>query len=443
MANDSIEATVEGLDEEGRGTFSNQGSLVRVPGACVGDRIKVQIISRSRHRPEAFAEVREVISRGLQFCEPLCPWAYPVRGRCGGCPAMHLCPDVQHQLKTSLVERALELHGLTAAVRFSPAPEPFGYRCRATYVVERRRAAVRLGSYAPRSHDVVRMDGCLVVRPSIARVAAELAHLLAERKVPIFPEPDGLRYVAIRASAERQVVVELVARTQAAAAWAGPLAQEVVGSGLVVGMSLSVNERDTDAIRVAPAVCLAGRGSVSDQVGVVPIELEAGSFSQLNLEVAQSMYRRAADFAGGASTLWDLYAGSGGLGLTVASLGSAGRIFGCDSVEEPLVAAAAAARALRLDATYEAVNLSLGVPMSFPAPDVALVNPPRRGLDLAVVDRLCEIGAPVIVYMSCHPGTFARDAAAFVAAGYRLTDLEAHDMLPQTTHVELLARLAR
>jgi 23S rRNA (uracil1939-C5)-methyltransferase len=355
---------------------------------------------------------------------------------------MHLTPQAQERLKIDLIERAFRGAVPSFPMRFVPSPSVLSYRCRATYVVERRPGGtVRLGSYAPRTHEVARMDGCLVVRPTIARVAAELAKRIAQSGAPIHPEREGLRFLALRSGAEKGAVAELVVTSQAASRWAYPLSQEWVNEGLLCGVSLSVNDRETDAIKVAGATCLSGVPTVTDHVGAFALELEAGGFSQLNLEVAAAMYGKAAQFAGRASVLWDLYAGPGALGLTVASQCNGQKIYGAESVEASVVQARQAAARLGIEANYEACNLALGIPHAWPRPDVALVNPPRRGMDRAALDRLSEVRPPVIVYMSCRPSSFVRDVAILGLSGYRITDIEAHDMLPQTAHVELVARL--
>jgi tRNA/tmRNA/rRNA uracil-C5-methylase (TrmA/RlmC/RlmD family) len=77
------------------------------------------------------------------------------------------------------------------------------------------------------------------------------------------------------------------------------------------------------------------------------------------------------------------------------------------------------------------------------APDLALVDPPRSGLDRVVADRLARLAPPTVVYVSCDPGTFARDVARLFARGYRVNRLRFFDLYPQTPHVEVIGRLVR
>ncbi len=73
--------------------------------------------------------------------------------------------------------------------------------------------------------------------------------------------------------------------------------------------------------------------------------------------------------------------------------------------------------------------------LSYPA-DCILVDPPRSGLDIKVVDAINALNIPTIVYISCDTATFARDAKRFVSAGYELKEVTPFDMFPQTYHIE-------
>jgi 23S rRNA (uracil1939-C5)-methyltransferase len=153
-----------------------------------------------------------------------------------------------------------------------------------------------------------------------------------------------------------------------------------------------------------------------------------------------AMYARAAKLVGeGAKVVWDLYAGVGGLGLTVARAHSETALFGTDSVHESMNLAKQNATSAGIDAHFEWADLALGVPTSWSLPDVVLLNPPRRGVDDAVLSRLVELLPETIVYMSCNPMSFGRDARALIDAGYVIGDVYAYDMLPGTTHVEVIA----
>ncbi len=437
-----ITVTVERIDADALGVARSGEHELIINGAAPGDRVKVRIDHKSPHRPVAWASVAEVISRGPMFLEPSCPHAWPVRGSCGGCPALHLVPEAQRSMKVQHVCDALARENITAAVEYSSSPNTLGYRNRGQFVPGRDlHGQVFLGSYAPRSHQVAPMAGCPVLRAPIPRLTADIARLINRDDIPIHPKNDALRYVTLRASYSGEVLADLVVNGPSPS-WLGSFFNHLMTLESVVGLSMSVNQEKGNAIHTGPSILLAGQETIEDPVGPLKLMMTATGFSQLNSEVAAAMYERARQQANKAEVIWDLYCGLGGLGLTVA-LGRKGRLFGSDAVEASIALARENARQALADTHYEPLDLSSRLPEGWPDPEIVLVNPPRRGLDRLVLQRLQSIGAKGIIYMSCNPTTFARDAKALGDGGWKTGKVYAHDMLPGTTHVELVAAFER
>ena len=433
---------VEELGPDALGSARVDGVDLLVAGACPGDVVDLEIAHVSHHQPRAWCEIARVTSRGEIFVEPACGNQWPVRGECGGCPAMHVDPAAMGAAKEGAVAAALLARGRDVEVDWNPSGVTLGYRNRGQYVVARRGGRVSLGSYAPRSHRVAPMDGCPVAREPIAETAAALEEVLAGAGVPIHPEPAGVRYVTIRSCAEGRALVDIVITVEAPG-WLDSLADEIVAVDGVDGVSCSVNPGGGNAIRTAPSSILRGAGTCIEEVGGVRLELEASSFSQLNSEVAGRMYRAAAEAFGAPRVVWDLYCGAGGLGLTVAAASPGAKLYGADSVPRSIELAAANADRAGVAATHEAIDLSERGPGGWPRPDLILANPPRRGLDPPILERLASTEAGALIYMSCNPASFARDFEELASSGWRLDRVEAHDMLPGTAHVEILAALSR
>jgi tRNA/tmRNA/rRNA uracil-C5-methylase (TrmA/RlmC/RlmD family) len=289
----------------------------------------------------------------------------------------------------------------------------------------------------------------LVVRPDVERVARAVEGRARALDVPTWPTPDGLRYVTVRASERGECLVELIAGSLEGA-WLGPMAEALSQVAGVVGVSASPNASQGNAMRACAPTVLWGRASLLDDVGPLRLEMRADTFSQLHLGVAAQMYARAAQWAwedappqDAPSVVWDLYCGLGGLGLRVALERPGAQVWGAESVEGSLDLARRNAAAAKVEARYEVLDLRTRAPSSWPAPELVLVNPPRRGLDAPILAALARSPARAVLYMSCGPESFARDVASLARAGWRLDQAEAHDMLPQTAHVELLGVLRR
>lgn len=174
------------------------------------------------------------------------------------------------------------------------------------------------------------------------------------------------------------------------------------------------------------------------------LRLRPQSFFQTNTEVAAALYRQARDWVADLDwhTAWDLYSGVGGFALHLAApIGAGARVLGVEVAEAAVVAAAQTARAAGLAADFVAADATAWVGGQAEAPDLVVVNPPRRGLGAELAGRLERSGAPWLLYSSCHAESLARDLAAMPS--YRVVRARLFDMFPHTAHGEVLVLLGR
>ena len=180
-------------------------------------------------------------------------------------------------------------------------------------------------------------------------------------------------------------------------------------------------------------------------------EVVANAFLQTNSRQAEALYAEAIRAAGlaGDETVLDLYSGAGTLTLLFARV--AKESIGVESVADSVERAQRNARRNALPNARFVLGESRAVLREWargeragaPKPDVVVVDPPRAGLHPRVVARVAELSPKRIVYVSCNPGTLARDLGDFRAAGWGLAELTPVDMFPHTPHIECVARLER
>jgi 23S rRNA (uracil1939-C5)-methyltransferase len=138
----------------------------------------------------------------------------------------------------------------------------------------------------------------------------------------------------------------------------------------------------------------------------------------------------------------DLYAGVGLFTVVLAQRGARVLAIEGDRSSGEDLAGNVAPFGDRVRVQRTSVEEFLGRPPQ-PAPDVAIVDPPRTGMSADALDRLAGWGMPRVVYVSCDPATLARDAARLATHGFRLASLEALDLFPNTAHVESIAEFVR
>ena len=269
--------------------------------------------------------------------------------------------------------------------------------------------------------------------------------------VSAYDEESGrglLRHIYIRrAEATGEVMVCLVCTS-------GKLPEpqrlvELLRGGVPGLASVVVNlqKEATNVILGEEGYTLWGKDFITDRLCGLTFRLSPRSFYQVNRSQAERLYALAAEAAGltGRETVLDLYCGTGTIGLSMAS--KAGRIIGVE-----LIAAAVEdarrnaedngidnARFICGDAAEAAVQLEReGI-----RPDVAVIDPPRKGCSAALIDTLVRMNPSRLVYVSCDPATLARDLKALTGKGYAVERVTPVDMFPRTPHVECVALLTK
>jgi len=419
---------------DGRGVAVVDGKTVFIDAALRGEEVTFRRRRKRKNYDEAtlISVDRSAASRVTPRCEYF--------GVCGGCTLQHLDAPQQLALKQQAVLEALKRIGKVAPVRvLEPLRgKAFGYRRRgrlgARYVDKKGRVLV--GFREKDKPYIADMHSCQTLDSRLAVLLEPLAELLAEltimRAVPQIEVSAGDTEVAL--------VLRALEPPQPA---------------------------DTDALRqfaqrhgVQLWLQSGGPDTLRPLEPSAPSELEyrlvdAGlrfrygplDFVQVNQEMNQLMVRRAMELLQpepGQHVL-DLFCGIGNFSLPVAHHGA--RVTGVE-FDPAMVARASSNAALnQLEGTqFVAADLQLeGSPAPFweQACDAVLLDPPRAGAR-EILPQIAATGARRIVYVSCHPGSLARDAGLLVAEhGYRLQAAGSMDMFPQTSHIEAMALFER
>jgi 23S rRNA (uracil1939-C5)-methyltransferase len=186
---------------------------------------------------------------------------------------------------------------------------------------------------------------------------------------------------------------------------------------------------------------------LSPEEGGRPYRFKIGpkSFFQTNTRQAEQLYRVTRDFAelSGAETVYDLYCGTGSIGIFVSE--NAKKIIGVEMIEAAIEDAKENAALNQLDKTVffagDVIDICRDDFFSIHGkPDVIITDPPRAGMHEKLVKKILEMEAPTVVYVSCNPATQARDLR-LLDEKYRVTKVQPVDMFPHTHHIENVVQL--
>ncbi|HEX9687146.1 MAG TPA: 23S rRNA (uracil(1939)-C(5))-methyltransferase RlmD [Burkholderiales bacterium] len=423
--------TVESLDQEGRGIARRDGKTIFIEGALAGERV---VCAPYRKKPSyEVATLTEVIAPSAQRVAPRCRYF----GTCGGCSLQHLDGRAQVAVKQRVLEDSLWHIGRVRPGQILPAiyGPAWGYRHRARLAVRHvpKKGGALVGFHEKRSSYVADMDSCEVLPErysTLLRPLRELVNGLTIRS--------RLPQIEIAAGEEADVLVLRVLEPPATAD-----VERLRDFSARHGVRLYLQPGGPDTARPMSAEHPADLYYTLPEFDL-KIRFGPTDFTQVNHAVNRVLVRRVLALLDPqpGEHIADMFCGIGNFTLAIARRGAVA--VGVESSADLLERAAANAQANGLSAMASFVAMDLYRPAgdwlaSLGRFDRILLDPPRDGA-VELVKALPDEGPRRLVYVSCNPGTLARDAAVLTQArGYRLSAAGVVNMFPHTSHVESIA----
>jgi 23S rRNA (uracil1939-C5)-methyltransferase len=394
------------LGAQGDGVAETPEGSRFVPFALPGERVRL-----------TGPALPEVIVASSERVAPVCPHF----GTCGGCVAQHMSGPLYGDWKRGIVVEALRQHGLAADVAPLVRVAP-GSRRRAVLTARREGGGVVLGYHQRRSHELVAIAECPVLLPAIV---AQLPGLRALADLLAAPE---IRMTVLHSQGGLDVSIEKGAQAVKPALFAA-LARVAAEHGLVrVAMG-----GQTIVERAEPVLSIGG-------VSVVP---PPGAFVQAAEAAEHAMRDLIAGALGRAKRVADLFCG---IGTWTFPIARRARVLAADGDHAALEALSTGARKAQGLKPIEVLRRDLfREPLSareLKGFDGVVFDPPRAGAK-AQAEQLARSGVPVVVAVSCDPGTLARDLRILVDGDYRLGSVTPIDQFEFSAHVEAVAVLRR
>lgn len=446
---------VEILDiaEEGKGVAKRDGMVLFVERAIPGDIVDVEVLRKKKN----FIEARQInLKKPSRFrIDPFCQHF----GVCGGCKWQHMAYEGQLEYKQKAVDNALTRLGnvdTSMMMPILPSSKTTYYRNKLEFTFSNKRWLTdinedegqgeipALGFHVPRRFDkILQIDHCFLqdspsndIRNSIDKYAKE--HALSY--YDIRGHEGSLRNLIIRTSSTGEIMVVVV--------FAYADQQEInnlmdfVAERFpeITSLMYVINHKKNDTIFDQDVILYKGRDHIFEEMEGLYFKIGPKSFYQTNSIQAYELYKLARDFADltGDELVYDLYTGAGTIANFVAS--RAKKVVGVEYVPSAIEDA-------RFNSEYNGINntvffagdmkdvLTMEFVGEHGRPDVIITDPPRAGMHPDVVNRILEVEAPKVVYVSCNAATQARDIM-LLSEKYDTTKIRPVDMFPHTQHVE-------
>lgn len=424
-----FETDITDLSHDGRGVARVNGKAVFVAGALVGERVRAHFSGKHRHYDEAVVE--EVLQASPDRVTPLCAHF----GACGGCALQHLKPEAQIAAKQRVLLENLERIGKVAPRSVLPplTDSPWGYRRKARLSVKfvEKKGRVLAGFRESNGRYVADIARCEVLMPAVGERITEIAGLIETL--------DARRDIAQIEVAIGDDLAALVFRHL------HPLSERdraaLIGFGKRHMLAIFLQPGGIDS--VAPLWPEDAQLTFRLPNHGLELHFEPLDFVQVNAGMNRAMIDHALGLLDPqpADRVLDLFCGLGNFTLPLAR--RAAQVTGVEG-DVGLVRRAGenAQRNGIANAQFLAADLAAdqrNAPWAKADYDLVLLDPPRSGAE-AVLEYLPHTSVRRVVYVSCHPGSLARDAGTLVNRhGFTLSAAGAMDMFPHTAHVESIA----
>ncbi len=449
------------IAEEGKGVGRAGELVVFVEKAVPGDVADVEIFRKKKN----FAEAKIVALKTASTLrtEPFCQHF----GDCGGCKWQHMTYEAQLHYKQKAVTDALERIAkidVSHLLPILPSPETRFYRNKLEFTFSDRRwltnreissgetfATDALGFHVPLYFDrILDIQKCHLQADPSNEIRNSVRDFAIKNQIDFYnlrKHEGGLRNLIIRSSSTGELMVIVVFAFAEDAQVKGMM--EFIKSSFpqVTSLLYILNQKKNDTIFDQDVMTYHGRDFIyeemrTDFTGIKTVRFRIGpkSFYQTNSHQATKLYETARDFAGfkGDELVYDLYTGAGTIANFIA--GKVKQVIGIEYVESAIEDAKVNSAINEITNTkFFAGDMKDVLNASFMAengkPDVIITDPPRAGMHPDVVNRLMEIEAEKIVYVSCNVATQARDLLV-LKEKYEVTKIQPVDMFPHTQHVE-------
>ncbi|EIF6154542.1 23S rRNA (uracil(1939)-C(5))-methyltransferase RlmD [Clostridium perfringens] len=440
----------QGYEGEGIAKIDNKYPIF-IEGALKGEKVKVRIVKVNKNF--AYGKLMEVLEASEERVNPPCA----IYKRCGGCKLQHASYKAQLDFKWDRVKDCVSKIGkLDPSIVKYPLgmEEPWRYRNKVQLPIGLINGEVKIGFFAPRSHDIIDMESCLIqdeIGDKVVKLTREWIEKFNIRPYNVDGEYDEkgiVRHIMIRRGfTTNEVMVVLVTNGEKL-----PHKEEFVDLMVknipgIKSIIQNINSKKTNVILGLESKTLWGEDTISDYIGDFRFNISPLSFFQVNPTQTEVLYGKALEYANltGNEEVFDAYCGTGTITLFLSQ--KAKKVYGVEIIPQAIDNAWINAKENKVENVEFFVGesevvipdlINKGVKA-----DVVVVDPPRKGCDKKLLDAITNIDAKKIVYVSCDPSTLGRDLKVLEENGYKTLEVQPVDMFPNTAHIENVALLIK
>lgn len=442
---------IEALGYEGEGIAKIEGYPVFIPGALIGEKVKVIITKVKKNF--AYGNLLEILEESDKRRIPDCR-SYNV---CGGCTAQHLSYEEQLDFKFSRVKDCIrKIGGLDDSIVKYPIgmENVYRYRNKVQFPVGMVNGKLSIGFFSEKSHEIIDMDTCLLQDEESEQIIAIIRKWMNDYSI-MPAKNDGkffkkglIRHIVVRRAFNTNEIMVILVTTNKEIPYIEKLIETLNSKNCAIrSIVQNINDKDTNLVMGEKCITLWGADYICDYIGKYKFNISPLSFFQVNPVQTEVLYNKALEYAdlNGDEVVFDAYCGTGTISLFLSQ--KAKMVYGVEIISQAIDNAKVNAEINNVkNAQFYVGKSEEIIPQLIKdgiIPDVIVVDPPRKGCDSKLIDALGKAKPRRIVYVSCDPSTLARDLKYLESHGYKTQEIQPVDMFPMTKHIENVAFLTK
>lgn len=462
---------IENYAAEGKSLARLDGKVIFVENAVPGDVVDIRLGKNKKDWAEGHVIAYKKLAENR--LDPFCKHF----GVCGGCQWQMLPYANQLQYKQQQITDQLSRIGKLSLPPIQPivgATDTIAYRNKLEYTFADKRfipfdefrelkakgieipASMPTGGFHAKGvfDKVVGIDTCHLQAEPTNEIRNFVVEFCKTHHYPFYnikTHEGWLRNMMVRLATTGELMINLVVGFENKKMKTQLLDAMLEKFPAITTLLYTVNTKFNDSMFGLVPQTYFGKGYIIEQLSTknkehtYSFKISPKSFFQTNTKQAEQLYQITAAYAEltGNETVYDLYCGTGSIGIFVSD--KAKKIIGVEQVEEAIVDAKENAALNKIEHSFFTAGDVIDICnddffATHGKPDVVITDPPRAGMHEKLVQKLLDIAAPLIVYVSCNPATQARDLA-LLSEKYDVTALQPVDMFPHTHHIENVAQL--
>lgn len=443
---DLIEIKIEKIVNGGEGLGYYKDFAIFVPMSVPGDVLEVKIISTKKTYARGLIE--KIIVPSEERVDDITKVTFE---DFQGCDFGMLKYPYQLKYKKEIVEDVMRRIGKNDTVVVKDtvgSDDPYYYRNKIIEPFSKFNNEIITGFYKRKSHDVFEVDENILNSKLGNKIIKELKVILNREKVSVYDEKTHtgiLRNIMIRTNSKNQAMVVLIINSSKVEKRYKDILMELKNKiSEIVSIYISLNNKKTNVALGDKNIFIWGEKVLQEEIEGIHFNISPKSFFQINLPQTKKLYKIGIEAFKDieSKNIVDAYSGTGTIAMILSK--KAKKVYAIELVESATKDGEKTASENNIS-NIEFINGDVEIKLdelikSGKEIDAIIFDPPRKGIDENSLIATAKKNIKELVYISCNPSTFARDAEILSRYGYKIDSVQPVDMFPGTSHIEVVGR---